>query len=104
MPAKGVELIKLNPPREHPKLYLYDAKKADDEKRTKRNNKEVNEKEWNVPEEYLNIPLDKKKKEELIEKIHFPKKWNSLKKHLLEHNYKVEEKNSGGVRASIITV
>lgn len=61
-------------------LYLYDAKKAEDEKRTKRNNKEVNEKEWNVPEEYLEISLDKEKKEALIQKMNFPKKWTSLKK------------------------
>ena len=85
---RGEELYKLIPPKSGQNGY----------------NIEVNEKEWNVPEEYLGIPLDKKKKEELIEKIHFPKKWNSLKKYLLEHNYKIEEKNSGGIRASIITV
>ena len=83
-------------------LYLYDAKKADDEKRTKRNNKEVDEKEWNVPEEYLGIPLDKNKKEALIQKMNFPKKWTSLKKALLQNGYNVEEKRTAKERCSII--
>ena len=30
-----------------------------------------NEKEWNVPEEYLEIPLDKEKKEALIQTMNF---------------------------------
>lgn len=85
-----------------PPIFLIHAKKAEDEKRTKRNNKEVNEKEWNVPEEYLEIPLDKEKKEALIQKMNFPKKWTSLKKALLQNGYNVEEKRTAKERCSII--
>ena len=86
------------------KVYIYDSKKAENEKRTKRNNKEISEKEWIVPKEYLNIPLDKKKKDSLILAIHFPKKWSSLKKYLIEHNYQIKDKNEKGVRFSIISL
>ena len=69
----------------------------------KRNNKEVNEKEWNVPEEYLGIPLDKEARENLLKIIGFPKGWTSFKKWLAINKYKITEKRVDNKRYQIIS-
>ena len=71
--------------------------------RTKRNNKKVNEKEWNVPEEYLEIPLDKGEREKLLKIIGFPKGWTSFKKWLAINKYKITEKRVDNKRYQIIS-
>ena len=51
---------------------------------------------------YLNTLLDKEKKKALIQEIHFPKKWASLKKILIQNNYKIKDKRTAEERYSII--
>ena len=59
---------------------------------------------WVVPESYINIKLDKKKRDEMITEIGFPKKWTSFMKWLKKHNYKVEESKIKGERYYTILI
>ncbi len=70
----------------------YDSKKAENQKRIARENNRGMEEQWNVPESYINVKLDKKKRDEMITEIGFPKKWTSFRKWLEGHGYRVEEK------------
>lgn len=55
-----------------------------------------------IPECYFNIKLFSNDKENLINIIHFPAKWTSLKKALVSEGYEVVDKSSGQARYSII--
>lgn len=55
-----------------------------------------------IPECYFNIKLFSNDKENLINTIHFPAKWTSLKKALVSEGYEVIDKSSGQARYSII--
>lgn len=81
----------------------YDSQKAENKKKVAKRNKEVIENKWIIPDKYLNIKLDKNARDKLIVEIGFPKKWTSLKKWLIENNYKIEEKNTGGSRSIVIS-
>lgn len=81
----------------------YNVNKAKNKKKAE-NRKNVGHQEWIIPENYLNIPLDKKKKDALILDINFPKKWTTLKKVLLENGYKIKDKNLDGQRFSVISL
>ena len=70
----------------------YDSKKAENQKRVARENNRGMDEQWNVPESYINVKLDKKKRDEMITEIGFPKKWTSFRKWLEGHGYRVEEK------------
>ena len=70
----------------------YDSKKAENQKRVARENNRGMEELWVVPESYINVKLDKKKRDEMITEIGFPKKWTSFRKWLEGHGYRVEEK------------
>ena len=56
-----------------------------------------------IPEEYLNIKLDKDMRDKLVEVIDFPKQWTSLKKWLSTNGYEIENKKIKGENFSIIT-
>lgn len=58
----------------------------------------------NLPPRFVNLPLNKTLKQELIDEIHFPKKWPSLKKALISEGYEVVEGSDGKNRYSIIKV
>lgn len=70
----------------------YDSKKAENQKRVVRENNRGMDEQWVVPESYINVKLDKKKRDEMITEIGFPKKWTSFRKWLEGHGYRVEEK------------
>ena len=70
----------------------YDRNKAENQKRVARENNRGMDEQWNVPESYINVKLDKKKRDEMITEIGFPKKWTSFRKWLEGHGYRVEEK------------
>lgn len=55
-----------------------------------------------IPAEYFEVPLDVAKKEELIARIAFPKKWTTLKKALIDYGCQVLDKTNGQKRYSII--
>ena len=69
------------------------------EKRKSLNSSDV----YVIPEEYLNIKLDKSMRDKLVEAIDFPKQWTSLKKWLLTNGYEIENKKIKGENFSIIT-
>ena len=55
-----------------------------------------------IPAEYFEVPLDAAKKEELIARIAFPKKWTTLKKALIDYGCQVLDKTNGQKRYSVI--
>lgn len=55
-----------------------------------------------IPECYFNVKLFSDDKENLINTIHFPAKWTSLKKALVNEGYEVIDKSTGQARYSII--
>lgn len=55
-----------------------------------------------IPDEFFDKPLYSEDKDKLIEIIHFPKKWTSLKKAILSQGYEVIDKSDGKARYSII--
>ena len=57
-----------------------------------------------LPACYLNVPLFSEDKERLIKELNFPAKWPSLKKALGLQGYKIEDKNNGKQRYSIIKI
>lgn len=81
----------------------YDRNKAENQKRVARENNRGMDEQWNVPESYINIKLDKKKRDEMITEIGFPKKWTSFRKWLERHGYRVEENKVKGERYTIIS-
>ena len=64
------------------KLYLYDSEGAKNNKKENKEKQQILTEEWIVPPDYLDKPLDTKARNQLIEDIHFPKKWTSFKKWL----------------------
>ena len=62
------------------KLYVYDGKTAEKKKERENKKKKELETNWEIPSSFLNKELDKQERNELIEKMGYPKKWTSLKK------------------------
>lgn len=57
-----------------------------------------------IPNEFLNTPLYAEQKNQLIEILKFPKKWPSLKKHLIEQGMLVSDHTDGKHRYSLISL
>lgn len=87
------------------KLYLYDSSKADTEKRLQQKRQLGMDENWEVPEHYLNKPLDTASRAELVAEIGFPKKWSSFKKWLEQsEQYSISKKKIKGNEYWIITI
>lgn len=89
--------------------YNYNSQLAEDDRRAARKliaerkkREEIAQFNWEIPEKYLGVRLNKKDKEDLIKEINYPKKWTSLKKDI-EKNYNIEQKGTGTNYSHIIT-
>lgn len=79
------------------KLYLYDSEGAKNSKKDNKEKQQIQTEEWVVPQSYLDEPLDTKMRNQLIEEIHFPKKWTSFKKWLEQSStYDISKKKIKG--------
>lgn len=56
-----------------------------------------------LPSDFIGRPLTTEDKNQLITILHFPKKWTTLKKVLIEAGWIVTDKSSHGMRYTIIT-
>lgn len=81
----------------------YDSEMAKNKKKDKKNKEEVLEGHWVMPDNFLNIPLDKEARENLLKTIGFPKGWTSFKKWLAINKYKITEKRVDNKRYQIIS-
>ena len=80
----------------------YNKSQRHDKARAERRKKQLEEYVALIPECYFGQILDTQEKQKLIEIIHFPKKWTSLKKALGNQGYDVIDKSNGKNRYSII--
>lgn len=80
----------------------YNHDSAKDHKKANNHEEKMKQYIQDIPACYFNRPLFTKDKEQLIEIIHFPNKWTSLKKALINSGLEVLDKNNGKARYSII--
>lgn len=87
------------------KLYLYDSSKAEEKKKNEKRKELTIKVEWEVPEKYLNIPLDTEMRSNLILEIGFPKKWTTFKKWLEQSPlYAITKKKIKGNEYWVISI
>ena len=89
--------------------YNYNSQLAENDRRAARKltaarkeRQEIANQDWIIPEKFLGVRLTKKEKDALIQEIHYPKKWTSLKKDI-SNKYNVEQKGTGVNYCHIIT-